>query len=128
MTASPIESTPKGRIRVAASGSFAKAQLTQAISVFLEKYPKTEVELIVADKAINLIDSKIDVAIRISNDIDPGLIAKKLGIIKSTIVATPEYLKKFGKPQKITDLSEHNCLTHSYGSTFLRQFAHLLIF
>jgi len=114
MTASPIESLPKGRIRIAASNSFAKAHLTKAISVFLEKYPKTEVELVVGDKATDLIDSKIDIAIRISNDIDPGLIAKKLGSIKSTIVATSEYLKKFGTPQKITDLSTHNCLTHSY--------------
>ena len=114
MTASPIESSPKGRIRITASGSFAQAQLTRMISIFLTRYPQTEVELIVADKAMDLIESKIDIAIRISNEIDPGLIAKKLGVVKSTIVATPEYLKKFGTPEKITDLSTHNCLTHSY--------------
>src|SRR4051794_4830930 len=50
MTASPIESAPRGRIRVAAPGSFAQAQLTRMISIFLERYPQTEVELIVADK------------------------------------------------------------------------------
>lgn len=114
MTASPIETAPKGRIRVTTSGSFAKAQLTGLISTFLARYPQTEVELIIADKAVDLIESKIDLAVRISNQIDPGLIAKKLGVVKSTIVATPEYLKKFGTVKKITDLSQHNCLTHSY--------------
>ncbi|MBY0414042.1 MAG: LysR family transcriptional regulator, partial [Bdellovibrionales bacterium] len=114
MTANPIDSIPKGRIRVTTAGSFAQSQLTRIISNFLVRYPQTEVELIIADKAIDLIDSKIDIAIRISNELDPGLIAKKLGIVKSTIVATPEYLKRFGKLQKITDLEEHNCLTHSY--------------
>lgn len=114
MTASPIESTPKGRIRVTTSGSFAQAQLTRMISNFLVRYPQTEIELIVADKAIDLIDSKIDLALRISNELDPGLIAKKLGTVRSTIVASPEYLKKFGTPTKISELSTHNCLTHSY--------------
>lgn len=114
MTANPIETPPKGRIRVTASGSFAHAQLTRIITKFLLLYPQTEVELIVSDKTIDLIDSKIDIAIRISNQLDPGLIAKKLGTVRSTIVATPEYLKNNGTPKKISDLSEHNCLTHSY--------------
>jgi DNA-binding transcriptional LysR family regulator len=114
MTASPIETIPKGRIRITTSGSFAQAQLTRMISTFLTRYPQTEIELIVADKTIDLIDAKIDIAIRISNELDPGLIARRLGTVKSTIVATPEYLKRFGTPKKIDDLSQHNCLTHSY--------------
>lgn len=114
MTASPLEAAPKGRIRITSSGSFAQAQLTRMISSFLVQFPQTEVELIIADKAIDLIESKTDIAIRISNDLDPGLIAKRVGTVESTIVATPEYLKKFGTPKKIEDLSLHNCLTHSY--------------
>jgi DNA-binding transcriptional LysR family regulator len=114
MSASPIESEPKGKIRVTTPVAFAQSQLTKVISAFLIRYPQTEIELVVADKALNLIESRIDLAIRVSNEIDPGLVAKKIGTTKSIIVATPEYIKKHGAPKKVEDLSHHNCLTHSY--------------
>jgi len=46
------------------------------------------------------------------------LIAKRIGDAHSVIVATPEYIKKFGAPEKPEELREHNCLTHaSVGKT-----------
>jgi DNA-binding transcriptional LysR family regulator len=110
----PTESEPKGKIRITTPVAFAQSQLTRLIAVFLARYPKTEIELIVADKTLNLIEARIDLAIRISNEIDQGLIAKRIGVAKSVIVATPEYIRKHGAPKAIEDLSHHNCLTHSY--------------
>jgi DNA-binding transcriptional LysR family regulator len=81
------------------------------IATILGRYPQTEIDLIVADKALNLIEARIDLAIRVSNEIDPSLIAKQIGTAKSIIVATPDYLARRGTPKKIGDLGSHNCLT-----------------
>jgi DNA-binding transcriptional LysR family regulator len=113
-SASSVESEPKGRLRVTTPVAFAQSQLTRMIATFLGRYPQTEIDLIVADKALNLIEARIDLAIRVSNEIEPSLIAKQIGTAKSIIVATPDYLARHGTPKKIEDLGSHNCLTHSY--------------
>ncbi len=83
------------------------------IATFLGRYPQTEIDLIVADKALNLIEARIDLAIRVSNEIEPSLIAKQIGTAKSIIVATPDYLALHGEPQHIEDLAQHSLLAAS---------------
>jgi DNA-binding transcriptional LysR family regulator len=115
MSAGPIEGEPKGRLRITTPVAFAQSQLTRMIATFLARHPQTELEVMVTDKALNLVEARIDLAIRVfSNEIDPGLIAKQIGKAKSLVVATPAYLEKHGTPKKIEDLSKHNCLAHSY--------------
>jgi DNA-binding transcriptional LysR family regulator len=63
---------------------------------------------------VNLVDERIDLAIRTSNDLDPNLIARRLTVCRSLICAAPAYLREHPAPQRIEDLSQHNCLTHSY--------------
>ena len=58
--------------------------------------------------------SRIDLAIRTSNDLDPNLIARRLTVCRSVVCATPAYLLEHPTPQKVEDLARHNCLTHSY--------------
>lgn len=112
--ADPKETEPRGQVRIATSVAFAQYQLTQMVSKFLNRYPRTSVELVVSDRTFNLVENKIDLAIRISSELDPSLIAKKLGVCKSVVCASAEYLKKFGMPKSIEDLADHNCINHSY--------------
>jgi DNA-binding transcriptional LysR family regulator len=107
-------SAPRGKIRITASVSLAQTVLSEVIARFVGQFPQTSVDLITADRTMDLIESGMDLAIRISSELEPSLIAKKLGVCRSVICASPEYLKKFGTPKKIEDLSRHNCLAHSY--------------
>jgi DNA-binding transcriptional LysR family regulator len=66
------------------------------------------------DRTVNLVDERIDLAIRTSNDLDPNLIARRLTVCRSVICASPAYLREHPTPQRVEDLSQHNCLTHSY--------------
>lgn len=62
---------------------------------------------------MNLIESRIDLAIRTGNDPDPALIAPPLAVCESVLVAAPVYLKEHGKPGHPTDLAGHRCLGHA---------------
>jgi DNA-binding transcriptional LysR family regulator len=105
---------PHGLIRVASSNSFAQSHLAAAAAAFVAKYPQTQVELIVEDRSINLVDERIDLAIRITNDLDPNLIARKLSICRSVVCATPAYIAEHGMPQQPADLLQHQCLHHAF--------------
>lgn len=67
-----------------------------------------------ADSSTHLIEEGVDLAVRITNDLAPGLIARQMGVCRSALVATPAYLEQFGHPQQPSDLPAHRCLSFSY--------------
>jgi DNA-binding transcriptional LysR family regulator len=68
-------SEPHGLIRIASSISFGQSYLAEAMSRYTAQYPKTSVEMVLANRAVNLVEKRIDLAIQIGNDLEPGLIA-----------------------------------------------------
>ncbi len=114
MGAKASKGQPRGVVRVASSVGFATTQFNNLVAPFLEKYPQVSMELIVTDRPVNLIESKIDFAIRITNNLQAGTVSKQLGICQSVLVATPTYLKKNGTPKKLSDLDAHNVIAHEH--------------
>lgn len=108
------DQAPRGELRISVSTSFGQAQLVDAIAEYVRRYPQVKVDLQMLDRTVNLVDERIDLAIRTSNDIDPNLIARRLSTCHSVICASPAYLREHPAPQVVQDLAEHNCLTHSY--------------
>lgn len=104
----------RGILRIACSPSLALATLTSAIAAFLRLHPQAAVDLQVGYKAVNLIEDRIDLAIRITNHLEPGLIARRIGECPSVICASPAYVREHGAPGRAEDLAEHNCLTFAY--------------
>lgn len=102
-----------GRLRLTSSPAFAQAQLTSAVVDFQALHPLVEIELILVDRAVNLVEDRIDLAVRLSNRIDPGLVARRLAICHSVLCASPAYLKRAGVPKSPEDLRTHRCITHS---------------
>ena len=92
------DDVPRGLLRISASTSFGQAQLADAMAAYVKRYPGVS----------------IDLAIRASNDLDPNLIARRLTVCRSVICASPAYLREHPTPQRVEELSQHNCLTHSY--------------
>lgn len=116
------EDEPKGLLRVTASTSFGQAQLMHAVTEFVGRYTQVNVDMVLLDRTVNLIDERIDLAIRITNELDPNLIARRLTTCRSVVCASPDYLKRHSTPKVIEDLTLHNCLTHSYHSSSLWHF------
>ncbi|KAA8562777.1 HTH-type transcriptional regulator DmlR [Pseudomonas extremaustralis] len=108
------ESAPKGLLRVTAPSIFAEYCLTDVLMEFLQLYPAVAVDLQIADRITNLAEEGIDLAIRVTDNLDPGVIAKKLGQVESFICASPAYIQRHGVPRDVRDLAAHNCLTYAY--------------
>ena len=113
--ASEDRSAPlRGLLRVACAPALAHTALTQAVVGFLARHPEVAVDLVIGEKTVNLVEERIDLSVRITNALDPGLIARPLGQCRSVICAAPAYLQRHGTPARMDDLSLHNCLTFAY--------------
>ncbi|MCV9920780.1 MULTISPECIES: LysR family transcriptional regulator [Pseudomonas] len=108
------DDAPRGELRISVSTSFGQAQLVDAVAEYVSLFPGVKVELQMLDRTVNLVDERIDLAIRTSNDLDPNLIARRLTVCRSVVCAAPAYLQTHGVPQRVEELSQHNCLTHAY--------------
>ncbi|MBO9353615.1 LysR family transcriptional regulator [Bordetella petrii] len=118
--ASP-QSEPRGELRMTASFSFGAAQLGGAVADFVARYPGATIDLQLIDRTVNLVEERIDLAIRITNELDPNLIARKLAPCRSVVCAAPAYLNAHGAPARPEDLAKHNCLAHThYGKSLWR--------
>ena len=108
------DEVPRGLLRISVSTSFGQAQLADAMAAYVKRYPGVSIDMQMLDRTVNLVDERIDLAIRTSNDLDPNLIARRLTVCRSVICASPAYLLEHPTPLRVEDLSQHNCLTHSY--------------
>lgn len=104
---------PVGEIKISAPLSFGNKFLGPAVSSFLDKYPDVTVKLIVNDRTVDIAEEGFDLAIRVGPLKDQSLIARKLAQSRRVVVAGPDYLRQFGRPEKPEDLGRHNCLSYS---------------
>jgi DNA-binding transcriptional LysR family regulator len=108
-----VDSPISGELRISCSLSLGQDVLAPVFQQFLLSYPNVSIDVHVSNSAVNLVKERIDLAIRITNDLDPNLISRKLGSCNSVICAAPKYLKMVGKPENVDQLGEHKCLTYS---------------
>jgi DNA-binding transcriptional LysR family regulator len=104
---------PSGKLRITTSTSFAVAYLADVVTDFLSRYPQTQVELIATERAVNLVEERIDLAVRIGNVLDDSLVARRLGACRSVVCASPAYIEASGCPGVPDDLRHHRCITHA---------------
>lgn len=100
-------------IRLSTSMSFAHAQLMTPINEFMQCHPKVHIDIDVGDQAVDLVKSRIDLAIRIANNPDPALIGKPIALCRSVLVASPNYLATMPTIEHPRDLSQHQCLGYN---------------
>jgi len=103
----------RGQLRVTCSVSLCYAQLAAAIVAFLRLHPQLKIDLNASEGALNLVEARIDLAIRISAAPDPTLIGRILAPCSSVLVASPAYLASHGIPQLPVDLSKHRCVSYA---------------
>ncbi|MEJ2763786.1 LysR family transcriptional regulator [Photobacterium sp. MCCC 1A19761] len=100
----------RGKLRITTSMSFGHAQLMPAIHEFMSQHTGIEIDVDVADRAVNLVEEQVDLAIRIAADPDPTLIGRPIAQCASILVASPAYLQHHAPIQHPEDLSRHQCL------------------
>lgn len=105
-----------GVLRISAPLNFGSSQLAPAIARFRELCPDVSIELLLNDRKVDLIEEGYDAALRIGELKDSSLISRKLATVRRVLCASPQYLERHGKPQKPSDIEDHECLGYHYSS------------
>jgi len=85
---------------------------------FQKKYPEIEVELSITDALTDILDEGLHAGFRIGGLISEGMVALNLSDpLKTTVVASPQYIEKHGMPREPSELLNHNCLRYRFPSS-----------
>ncbi len=104
---------PSGRLRVSAPTLIGRHLVAPMLPEFLRRYPSVSIDLQLVDRAVDMIEEDIHVALRIGHLPDSQLTTRKLADIRMIVCASPAYLEQHGVPMSPEDLSRHDCLVFS---------------
>lgn len=102
--------TVKGRIRMSVPTSYGHHRVPAVLARFMQKYPNVRVEVNITNRNVDLVAEGFDLAIRLGDLPDSGLVARKLADESLCLVASPEYLQRAGTPLTLDALREHACI------------------
>lgn len=98
---------PTGRLRVDVPGSFGRHILLRALPDFLERYPGIDLDLRFNERVVDIVREGVDLAVRAGTVTDPDVVAHRISGSRWIICASPIYLARHGRPQKLADLAGH---------------------
>ena len=104
------QALPVGRLRITTTMVFAQRHLAPMLGELRRLYPRMDVEILAADRMVDLVGEGFDLAIRAGRLDDSTLIARRVGSGNTLLVASPDYLASAGTPRRIEDLRSHACL------------------
>jgi DNA-binding transcriptional LysR family regulator len=106
-------SMPLGELTVTAPVAFGRLHLVPVVNQFLAAFSEIAIRMNLTDRLINLVDDKVDLAVRIGELPDTRQVAIRVGSIRRVVCGSPKYLAKYGTPQTPEDLVRHMCVTFS---------------
>ncbi|HUQ08184.1 MAG TPA: LysR family transcriptional regulator [Kofleriaceae bacterium] len=106
-----------GRLAITAPVLFGQLHVAPIVTAFLAAHPALDIRLLLVDRVVSLADEGLDVAVRIGELADSGLVARQLGHVRSVVVASPVYLRRAGTPRTPADLAEHACIAFAATTT-----------
>src|SRR3569832_1957306 len=83
--------------------------LTAMICDFTTLHPDVSVELDFTDRRVDLITEGMDLAVRVTAELDDTVVARRLGACRSVVVGAPAYFARHGRPRHPRDLINHEC-------------------
>jgi DNA-binding transcriptional LysR family regulator len=101
---------PSGRLRVDAASPFMLHCIAPQMKAFSALYPEIRLELTSNERIVDLLEQKVDIAIRIGALQDSTLHARALGSSKLRIIASPAYLEEQGVPLSVDALRGHRLI------------------
>ena len=104
---------PSGRIRVSAPTLMGRLLVAPLLAEFLRRYPSLTIDLLLVDRAVDMVEEDIHLSLRVGRLPDSQLVARKLADLRMILCASPAYLERRGVPQTPVDLGRHDCLVFS---------------
>jgi len=101
-----------GLIRIAVASTFGRLHILPLIPDLLSLNPGLQVDLVLSDFVRDMVDDRIDLAIRVGPVEDPDAIVRRVVGTPLVCVGSRRYFEKHGIPKTPTELSSHNCLLY----------------
>ncbi|VAW69651.1 Transcriptional regulator, LysR family [hydrothermal vent metagenome] len=120
--ATEINEQPQGTLRITTPIGFGEIYIVPLLAEFSQLYPELSLDVLLNDRYTDLVEERIDIAIRVGSLQDSSYIARQLAPMSFYITASPDYLDKQGSPDSPEQVSEHNCLLfprHGYNLNWL---------
>ena len=105
-------SQPKGVVRLGCSVAFS-VFLVPRLPVLMQRFETISLELVVSDQPMNVVESRLDLAVRFAPIDESSLVMRALFQGHRIVVAAPAYLARHGEPRVPDDLLRHDCLRHA---------------
>lgn len=108
---------PSGTLRITASLSFSMQHIAPLLRAYTERYPNVNIHVEAANRYLDIIDNNIDVSIRTREyEPDSNITVRRLARTRRILVASPRYLARYGKPETLDDLRQHQFLIYTYAN------------
>ncbi|MDT7835194.1 LysR family transcriptional regulator [Aquabacterium sp. OR-4] len=102
-----------GQVRITAPQSLGAAILAPVLARLMREHPGLDVDVLLDDRRIDLVGGAVDLALRAGPLPESQHIARRLTVVRGSLVASPAYLAQHGTPHQVADLARHVALTHS---------------
>jgi DNA-binding transcriptional LysR family regulator len=106
--------SPIGLVRVGINVTAGRF-LAERLPSLLAEHPGLKVELVLADRFGDMIEDRLDMALRVGEITDASLVTRPAGTVALLAVAAPSYIERFGKPSTPAGLADHTCIIHDVG-------------
>lgn len=105
---------PSGTLRIDMPVSFGRLKVVPLLGAFRARYPDVRLRVTFNDRYIDLIEESIDVCFRFGVLQDSSLIARRITGAQLSVVGSPDYFAKFGRPKVPEDLVKHDCIAFTF--------------
>jgi len=105
-----LQDGPRGWLRVTAPYSLGIERIAPLLGEFRTRHPELRVEMLLSNESLDLIDRELDVALRVGDLPDSGLVARPLARLRTGVYASPGYIRRHGEPRHPEQLIEHRAL------------------
>lgn len=107
-----VQEAPRGTVRVSCPVTLAQTVLGELVPDFLARYPEVRLEMQISNRAVNLVEEGIDVALRVRATLEDStsMVVKRLDSARQVLVASPALLARQGRPQTLAQLAQMDCI------------------
>jgi LysR family transcriptional regulator, transcriptional activator for dmlA len=110
------DETPRGTLCVTAPTLLGHVRVLPLLLSFQEAFPEVKVEFLLSDTVLDLVEDRVDVAVRMTANPPLSFVARKLDHDERVLCASPSYLARRGNLRSSRDLAEHDCLLFVVGA------------
>lgn len=122
-----ISSNLQGKLSISLPMDFGSRFIAPYLHRFHQTYPHIQLHLDFTDRRVDVVAEGYDLVLRIGKLEDSSIVAKRLAQTHHLLVASPNYLAKYGTPENLNDLEQHHCLIYENQLSWQFQYEHQVV-